>query len=76
MSFVLYGVSLFLKSVLKNDVCVSIHKLEEIWGKNMGNVLANTLWEMLKVDVLTKDAKQKEQIEKIKDIIKKEKNDC
>ncbi|WP_267491184.1 hypothetical protein [Bacillus sp. RIT694] len=42
----------------------------------MGNVLANTLWEMLKVDVLTKDAKQKEQIEKIKDIIKKEKNDC
>lgn len=42
----------------------------------MGNVLANTLWEMLKVDVLTKDAEQKEQIENIKDIIKKEKNDC
>ncbi|WP_257130026.1 hypothetical protein [Bacillus toyonensis] len=42
----------------------------------MGNVLVNTLWEMLKVDVLTKEAEQKEQIEKIKDIIKKEKNDC
>ncbi|WP_255298907.1 hypothetical protein [Bacillus cereus] len=42
----------------------------------MGNVLANTLWEMLKVDVLTKNAEQKEQIENIKDIIKKEKNDC
>lgn len=42
----------------------------------MGNVLVNTLWEMLKVDVLTKDAEQKEQIENIKDIIKKEKNDC
>ncbi|WP_257205870.1 hypothetical protein [Bacillus sp. AFS051223] len=42
----------------------------------MGNVLVNTLWEMLKVDVLTKDAEQKEQIENIKDMIKKEKNDC
>ncbi|MHC2834741.1 hypothetical protein [Bacillus sp. AFS094611] len=42
----------------------------------MGNVLANTLWEMLKVGVLTKDAEQKEQVENITDIIKKEKNDC
>ncbi|MCQ6336961.1 MULTISPECIES: hypothetical protein [Bacillus cereus group] len=42
----------------------------------MGNVLENTLWEMLKVGALTKDAEQKEQVESIKDIVKTEKNDC
>ncbi|MEH7242427.1 MULTISPECIES: hypothetical protein [Bacillus] len=42
----------------------------------MGNTLAITLWKMLKVGVLTNDEKKKGEIENIKNIMKKEKNDC
>ncbi|GAB6251590.1 MULTISPECIES: hypothetical protein [Bacillus cereus group] len=42
----------------------------------MGNTLAITLWKMLKVGALTNDEKKKGEIENIKNIMKKEKNDC
>lgn len=40
MSFVVSGVSHFLKNVIKNDDCVLIHKLEEIWGKKYGECIS------------------------------------
>ncbi len=43
---------------------------------SMGNTLAITLWKMLKVGALTNDEKKKGEIENIKNIMKKEKNDC
>lgn len=42
----------------------------------MENVLENTLWEMLKLEVLTNDKEQKEVVENIKNIVRKERNDC
>ncbi|AJG58927.1 hypothetical protein [Bacillus cereus] len=42
----------------------------------MENVLESTLWEMLKLGVLTKDENEKKMVENIKNIVKKEKNDC
>lgn len=46
--------------------------MEEV---DMGNTIAVTLWEMLKVGALTDDEKKKEEIESIKNIVKT-KNDC
>ncbi|BAL19605.1 conserved hypothetical protein [Bacillus cereus NC7401] len=42
----------------------------------MENVLESTLWEMLKLGVLTTDENEKKLVENIKNIVKKEKNDC
>ncbi|WP_257132370.1 hypothetical protein [Bacillus wiedmannii] len=42
----------------------------------MGNVLESTLWEMLKLEVLTTDENEKKVVESIKNIVRKEKNDC
>ncbi|MGG1344127.1 hypothetical protein ABE244_26920 [Bacillus toyonensis] len=42
----------------------------------MGNGIAITLWEMLKVGIIANDKVKREEIETIKDIIRKEKNDC
>ncbi|WP_257208229.1 hypothetical protein [Bacillus cereus] len=42
----------------------------------MENVLESTLWEMLKLGALTKDENEKKMVENIKNIVKKEKNDC
>ncbi|EOG8705903.1 hypothetical protein ACLJKH_000242 [Bacillus cereus] len=42
----------------------------------MENVLESTLWEMLKLGVLTTDENEKKLVENIKDRVKKEKNDC
>ncbi|AHA73474.1 hypothetical protein Q0N88_22125 [Bacillus thuringiensis] len=42
----------------------------------MENVLENTLWEMLKLEVLTTDDNEKKLVESIKNIVRKEKNDC
>ena len=70
------GCHIICKMSLKMTIVFKFTNLRRCGGRSMGNVLVNTLWEMLKVDVLTKEAEQKEQIEKIKDIIKKEKNDC
>lgn len=41
----------------------------------MENVLESTLWEMLKLGVLTTDENEKV-VENIKNRVKKEKNDC
>ncbi len=45
-------------------------------GPTMENVLESTLWEMLKLGVLTTDENEKKLVENIKNIVKKEKNDC
>ncbi|EPY7701397.1 hypothetical protein AB1I92_16180 [Bacillus mobilis] len=42
----------------------------------MENVLESTLWKMLKLGVLTTDENEKKLVENIKNIVKKEKNDC
>lgn len=42
----------------------------------MENVLESTLWEMLKLGALTTDENEKNLVENIKNIVKKEKNDC
>ncbi|MGE7891531.1 hypothetical protein ACQKN7_29985 [Bacillus cereus] len=42
----------------------------------MGNVLESTLWEMLKLGVLTTDENEKKMVDNIKNIVRKEKNDC
>ncbi|MGG5738628.1 hypothetical protein [Bacillus cereus group sp. IBL03679] len=42
----------------------------------MGNALESTLWEMLKLEVLTTDENEKKVVESIKNIVRKEKNDC
>ncbi|WP_276308039.1 hypothetical protein [Bacillus toyonensis] len=42
----------------------------------MGNTLESTLWEMLKLEVLTTNEDEKKVVESIKNIVRKEKNDC
>lgn len=39
----------------------------------MGNVLESTLWEMLKLGVLTTDENEKKMVDNIKNIVRKEK---
>lgn len=44
--------------------------------QTMKNVLESILWEMLKLGVLTADENEKNLVENIKNIVRKEKNDC
>lgn len=39
-------------------------------------MVESTLWEMLKLGVLTNDEEKKKEVETIKSIVRKEKNDC
>ncbi|CAM3939868.1 hypothetical protein BAPA111454_06850 [Bacillus paranthracis] len=39
-------------------------------------MVESTLWEMLKLEVLTNDEEKKKEVETIKSIVRKEKNDC
>ncbi|MDA1995017.1 MULTISPECIES: hypothetical protein [Bacillus cereus group] len=42
----------------------------------MERMVESTLWEMLKLEVLTNDEEKKKEVETIKSIVRKEKNDC
>ncbi|WP_255289005.1 hypothetical protein [Bacillus thuringiensis] len=42
----------------------------------MERMVESTLWEMLKLEVLTNDEEKKKEVKTIKSIVKKEKNDC
>ena len=39
-------------------------------------MVESTLWEMLKLEVLTNDEEKKKEVETIKSIVRNEKNDC
>ena len=39
-------------------------------------MVEDTLWEILKLGVLTDDEEKKKDVENIKSIVRKEKNDC
>ncbi|WP_255289886.1 hypothetical protein [Bacillus cereus] len=42
----------------------------------MERMVESTLWEMLKLEVLTNDEEKKKEVETIKSIVRNEKNDC
>ncbi|MCU4978336.1 hypothetical protein OB987_11740 [Bacillus cereus] len=42
----------------------------------MERMVESTLWKMLKLEVLTNDEEKKKEVETIKSIVRKEKNDC